>query len=373
MKNIKEIPTGYDTRIMDVCGEYVCTSGIVTRVWSLVDGTMISSFGNPEGVKITSVGFKPMADVADEGLRLWLGNNVGELAEVDVQTTSLISSKVNAHTRRDVIKIYRHLTQMWTLDDGGALHVWAPDSSGAPNLGNPTQSFRVPKGHTFSMVVGHELWHATGKELRIFIPTVDGSTQFQLLQRPLIQPNTGDITSGAIIESVPDKVYIGHTDGKVSIYSLEDYSCLGVINVSVYKITSLVGVGGLLWASFSPGTVYIYDTTKTPWLVKKDWQAHHDPVVKLVADQSSCWSMERTQVVSLGQDKMLRVWDGLLNDDWIGKATCSNCTVFADPLRKSNAIFRSPFLQTDPNESFSDDLECGRIDPISLATAGRRC
>jgi hypothetical protein len=41
-------------------------------------------------------------------------------------------------------------------------------------------------------------------------------------------------------------------------------------------------------------------------------------VIKLHADPSSCWSLDRTQVISLGQDNMLRVWDGLLQDDWIG-------------------------------------------------------
>lgn len=313
----REISTKYDTRILDVCGEYVCTTGHFTRVWSLVDGELIVSLSHGENIKIVSVAFKSASEIKDEGARLWLGNNIGELMEVDVLTASVVTSKTNAHTRREIIKIYRHTNEMWTLDDGGTLHLWAPDSTGSPALTNPYQSFRVPKGHTFSMVVGDELWHAAGKDLRVFIPTLDGSTQFQVLQRPLNQSNAGDITSGTTISSQPDRVYFGHTDGKVSIYSRRDYACLGIVNVSIYKITTLAGIDGNLWAGFSTGMVYVYDTTQTPWVTKKDWQAHHDPVVKLIPDRSSCWTLDRVQAVSLGQDNMIRVWDGLLQDDWI--------------------------------------------------------
>jgi WD40 repeat protein len=314
-----EISTKYDTRLVDVCGEFVCTSGHLTRVWSILNGEIICSLAHTEGLKIVSVSFKPTADVKDEGTRLWLGNNVGELMEVDVGTQSVVSSKASAHTRREVIKIFRHRNEMWTLDDGGTLHVWGPDSTGIPQLSNPFQSFRVPKGHTFSMVVEDELWHAAGKDIRIFMPTLDGCAQFQVLARPLNQPNTGDITSGAVIGSQPDRVYFGHTDGKVTIYSRRDFSCLGVVNVSVYKITTLAGEGDKLWVGFSTGMIYIYDTTKTPWQIEKEWKAHSDPVIKLIADNSSFFSLDRAQVVSLGQDNTVRIWDGLLQDDWMGK------------------------------------------------------
>jgi WD40 repeat protein len=276
------------------------------------------SLAHTEGIKILSVVFKPASDLKDEGLRLWLGNNIGEITEADVNTATIVSNTTTAHARREIIKMYRHLNEIWSLDDGGTLQLWAPDQTGTPTLKSPYQTFRVPKGHTFSMVVLDELWHATGKEIRVFVPTLDVSIQFQVLQRPLCQLNAGDVTSGTTTSAQLDRVYFGHTDGKVSIYSRRDYSCLGVVNVSVYKITTLAGVGGNIWAGFSTGMVYVYDTTQTPWVVKKDFHAHQDPVIKLHADLSSCWSLDRMQVISLGQDNMLRVWDGFLQDDWIG-------------------------------------------------------
>lgn len=298
----------------------MCTSGTLTRVWSVHDGEIIMSLAHTEGIKVVSVAFKPTADVKDEGSRIWLGNNIGEILEVDVMSQSIVTSKANAHTRREIIRMYRHRNEMWTLDDGGTLHLWAPDSSGSPSLVNPYQSFRVPKGHTFSMVVGDELWHAVGKDIRIFVPTLDGTAQFQVLARPLNQPNVGEVTSGTSIISQPGKVYFGHADGKVTIYSSKDYTCLGIVNISVYKITSLAGEGGMLWAGFSTGMVYVYDTTQSPWAVKKDWKAHNDPVIKLVADKSSFWSLDRAQVISLGSDNAIRIWDGMLQDDWLGKS-----------------------------------------------------
>lgn len=326
----QDIPTKYDTRIYDVCGEYVCTSGHLTKVWNLLDGEIVMSLAHTEGIKIVSLSFKPASDVNAEGSRLWLGNNIGELTEVDVASQSVVATKVNAHTRREIIKMYRHKNEMWTLDDGGTLHLWAPDSSGEPTLSNPYQSFRVPKGHTFSMVIADELWHAAGKDIRIFVPSTDVNTQFQVLQRPIGQSTAGDVTSGAVISTQPDKVYFGHVDGKVSIYSRHDYSCLGIVNISVYKITSLTGVGESLWAGFSTGMIYVYDTTNTPWVVKKDWRAHHEPLISMAVDRSSFWTLNRAQVISLGQDNMLRIWDGLLQDDWIETQMHSQETDFCD-------------------------------------------
>ncbi|RFU31500.1 hypothetical protein B7463_g4804, partial [Scytalidium lignicola] len=326
----REIPTKYDTRIFDVYGEYVCTSGQSTRVWTLLDGEQIMTLPHTEGIKIVSLAFKPGSNIQDEGSRLWLGNNIGDIMEVDIRAQNVVASKSNAHTRREIIKIHRHVQEMWTLDDGGTLHLWAPDSSGTPNLTNPHQSFRVPKGHTFSLVAGHQLWHAAGKDLRVFLPTLDGIEKFQVLQRPLCQPGTGDITSGTTLNSQHNRVYFGHSDGKVSIYSRRDYSCLGVINVSMYKITCLAGFRNNLWAGFSTGMIYVYDTTQKPWVVKKDWQAHHDPVIGLIADRSSFWTMDRAQTVSLGLDNMIRAWDGILLDDWIGAHMQSQEATFCD-------------------------------------------
>jgi WD40 repeat protein len=86
----------------------------------------------------------------------------------------------------------------------------------------------------------------------------------------------------------------------------------------MYKINSLIGVGDYLWAAYNTGMVHVYDTRYSPWITKKDWRAHDNPVISLVADRSSFWTMDRSQILSLGADNVVRLWDGLLQDDWLG-------------------------------------------------------
>ncbi|EEY17932.1 type I inositol-1,4,5-trisphosphate 5-phosphatase CVP2 [Verticillium alfalfae VaMs.102] len=291
--------------------------GLLTRVWSLRDGELLVNLAHGEGVKATSIAFKPGSNVDEEGQRLWIGTNMGEILEADIATQTIVAKKATAHARHEVIKIYRHYNELWTLDESGTLAIWGPDEDHTPNLnGNPHQTYRLPRTHAFSMVVGDLLWHATGKEIRIFAPTLEGETQFQVLIRPLVQDSAGEVTSGTLMRTHPTRAFFGHVDGKVSIYNTKDFSCLAVLSISGYKINSLTGVGDYIWAGFNNGKISVYDISQTPWTIKKEWQAHENPVVKIVSDPSSCYRMDRLQVISLGADNVIRVWDGLLQEDW---------------------------------------------------------
>ncbi|OCK79528.1 DNase I-like protein [Lepidopterella palustris CBS 459.81] len=314
---IREIPTKYETKLFAVCGEYICTSGYITRVWSLLTGELLMSLSHGDTVKVTAIAFRPARDVEDEGKRLWLGTNLGELHEVDIPSKSVVYTKPNAHPRSVIIKIYRYAAEMWSLDEDGKLHIWPADETGIPSLSQTPNSFRVPKGHTFSIISGTQLWIASGKDIRVFQRSNDVNSFVQVTQHPLSQPNVGEATSGAILSSQPDRIYFGHIDGKVTIYAKKDFSCLGVVSVSLYKISSLVGVGDHLWAGYITGMIYVYDTSCTPWKVKKDWHAHDNPIAGIVVDRSSIWKLDRLQVASLGTDNMLRLWDGMLKDDWL--------------------------------------------------------
>ena len=271
-------------------------------------------------MKGLSVAFKPGKTLDDEGKSLWLGTNTGEIHEIDVHSQCIVSSRASP-SRREIIKVYRHKKELWTLDDEGKLLLWPPDESGSPNLQYSYTSpyDRVAKGHSFSMVVGDNLWYATGKEVRIYKPNASDAT-FQVLKTPLGKSHTGDVTSGTMTTKNGGLVYLGHADGKVTIYSSSDYSCLGTVNVSAYKINCLAMVGDYLWAAYKTGMIYVYDTSTIPWTVKKDWLAHQHPVCGLLLDPSSIWTMNRLQVVSLGADNYIHLWDGMLEDDWLGSS-----------------------------------------------------
>ncbi|EDP51065.1 hypothetical protein KXX16_004951 [Aspergillus fumigatus] len=314
----REIHTRYDTRLMDVCGRHVCTTGYLTRVWDLTNGEQIMSLSHGETVKSLSIAFKPGTGLEDEGQRLWLGMSTGEIHEVDISTRSIVATRFYP-SRREVIKILRHKKEMWTLDDEGRLLVWPPDESGTPNLQysyhNPYD--RVARGHTFSLVVGDTLWLATGKEVHVYRPNARDDVSFKVLKKPLGSQHTGDVTSGIYTTRDGGRVYMGHADGKVTVYSSTDYACLAVVNVSVYKINCLGVVGDYLWAAYKTGMIYVYDTRTNPWIVKKDWRAHDGPVSSFLLDFSSVWTMNRLQVTSLGDDNCIRLWDGMLEDDWL--------------------------------------------------------
>ncbi|KAI9812950.1 MAG: hypothetical protein M1826_002733 [Phylliscum demangeonii] len=329
--------TKHDPRLFAVCGNYVCTTGHVTKVLSVHDGELIMTLSHGESVKITSLAFRTPSDPEEEGRWLWLGTNQGDIQEVDIRDQSVVFVKHGAHSRREVVAIHRHGREMWTLDDEGKLIVWPPDESGAPSLAYDHRAFRVPRGHTFSLVVGSELWLATGKEVRVFRPSFNAETVFDVPIRPLCQNGVGEVTSGAIIGSASKKVLFGHTDGKVTIYSPEDYSCLGVLGLSLYKINCLDAVGDLLWAGFNTGMLYIYDTTTHPWMVKKDWAAHDGPVIGVLVDHSSPWKLDGLQTASLGVDNAVRIWDGLLQDDWLESAMHQRDVEYCD-FREVSAL-----------------------------------
>lgn len=314
-----EIHIKYDTRLFDICGPYVCTTGYLTKVWDLQSGQQVLSMSHGETIKVTALAFKPGGNAETEGKRLWLGASSGEIHEIDIQSQAVVMTKTSAHPGREISKIYRYQNEMWTLDDDGKLNVWLPDEAGLPNLQNGhVLTFRVPKAHSFSLIIAGQLWFATGKEIRVFQPGVRSDKSFQKLQKPLTQPGVGDVTSGALISSHLDRVYFGHADGKVTIYSTDDYACLGIVNVSVYKINFLAGAGKYLWAGYNTGMIYVYDTNTRPWKVKKDWQAHENPVASILVDRSSIWKIGRLQVASLGNDNVIRIWDGMLEEDWLG-------------------------------------------------------
>ena len=318
-QGLREIHTVTDTRTFDACGRRLCTTGYVTRVFDLETGEAIMSMnhGQSTTLKVLSVIFKPANKIEQEGDRIWIGNNAGDLQEIDIETQTIMATN-SSHTRRAILQLLRCRKELWSLDDEGKLFVWPSHETGAPDLRYSHVSHRVQKGHTFSIVVGDKLWLATGKEVRVYNP--GNESNFTTQTSPLSQPGTGDIIAGTITQEKDPRVFFGHAGGNVSIYSAKNYSCLGVVKASDYRINGLAFAGGYLWAGYKTGKIYVYDTSCTPWRVKKDFKAHSGPVSGVLVDPSSTWTMQKLHVVSLGQDMQVRLWDGMLQDDWLEAA-----------------------------------------------------
>ncbi|KIW07424.1 uncharacterized protein PV09_02265 [Verruconis gallopava] len=315
-KFAQTIQTKYETKLLAVCGEYICTSGYITKVWNLLTGELIMSLVHGETIKVTAIAFKPATDVDDEGKRIWLGTNEGDLHEIDIPSESSTAFKSRAHLSK-ITRIHRHGSEMWTLDEQGTLCIWPPGDDGLPSLELSPHTIRLPNGATYSITVGYQLWVAFGRELMVYQPDKTTRKANPILSKPLVQANVGDVTAAAIISSRTDVIYFGHADGKVTMYNLKDYSFAGMVNISLYKISCLAGVGDRLWAGFNTGMIYVYDTTSQPWKVLKDWRAHKDTIAGVVVDRTSIWKLDRLQVASLGTDNKLQIWDGMLEQDWL--------------------------------------------------------
>ncbi|KAL8696777.1 MAG: hypothetical protein Q9224_002623 [Gallowayella concinna] len=312
------IHTDHDTKCFDMCAGHACCAGQLVRVWNLSSGKLELSLAIGEkDVKATALAFKPGSKSTEEGSRLWIGTNYGDLQEVDIMTHKVVFSKLRAHSGHDVVKLHRYQNTMWTLDEEGTLLVWPPSDGGLPTLESRPTTHRVPRGHVASVVIGGLLWFATRKVIRVFRPSADVSTQFDVEQQPSSQPGVGEITSCAVVESQLDKVYFGHNDGNISMYSTIDFACLSILNVSVYKINCLVGAGSHLWAGYNTGKICVYDVQSQPWRVIKDYHAHEGPVVSLSVDKSSLWLSGQLRVGSQSLDNTIRLWDGLLEQDWL--------------------------------------------------------
>ncbi|KAF3927256.1 Synaptojanin-1 [Dactylellina cionopaga] len=328
-----QIQSKNEVKLFAVCGQYVCTTSHVTAVWNLQTGEQIMALNHGETSRITAIAFKPSADINTEGSVLWLGNQFGELMEIDIRSHRLVESRSSAHTKREIVKIHRHGYELWSLDDSGKLQVWPPDAvTNEPNLRGSPRTFRVKAGHSYSLVAGSQLWLASGRDVMVYQPSADPGVGFHLVDRPISQlKHCGEITSGALINSAPDKVFFGHSDGKVSIYSRKTLTCIDVVSVSLYKINTMSGVGDYLWAGYQTGMIYVYDVSSRPWKVIKDWSAHHQrPITELIVDRSSIWKVDRLQVASLSSEMVIKVWDGMMEDDWLEEEMQKRDTEFCD-------------------------------------------
>lgn len=316
----RAIHVGRDARLFDACGTYVCAIGHFAEVWDVATGESVFNIGQYDrDVRYTAIAFKPSHKSADEGSRVWLGTSHGNLQEVDILSRSITSTRTGPHERREIVRIHRHQNAMWTIDDGGKLCTWLGQTDGLPSLHGTPNVHHVQKNHTCSLTIEDRLWLASGKEVWIYRPGARVEEDFTTLQKPLSQPHIGFITSSAIVNSQMDRAYFGHTDGKISVYSVNNYNCLAIVDSNGYKIHSLAGAGSLLWAALSIGMIYVFDTSTRPWMVMKRWPAHdNSPVVALLADRSSLWKEGHLRLLSLGADHNIRFWDGALQEDWLG-------------------------------------------------------
>ncbi|THH10067.1 hypothetical protein EW146_g8482 [Bondarzewia mesenterica] len=284
--------------------------------------------GLTKELKVTSMEWRAAVANADRGMFIWLGTKDGHLFELDVKSGTLVGLKLAAHAH-PVTHILRYGSSMVTLDDNGKVLVFTAESGEDPRLayGQP-RVVRIADQQQFVRIFDGKLW-TSAKEpstagasrapiVRVYDIFTAGSQGRSLLPTEHI----GAVLTGTVIPSLPEKVYLGHEGGHVSIWSIATPDgvpvCIEVIKVSASDIVCLEGVNDRLWAGGRNGVLAAYDVVPRPWIMTNSWDAHGGtPVLEIKVDPYSIDLLGRLCVVSTGRDEKLKFWDGLLGTDWI--------------------------------------------------------
>ncbi|KAI8605559.1 Endonuclease/exonuclease/phosphatase [Dissophora ornata] len=310
----------HGVRAFSISNEQVATATSNLRVYSVLTGENISSFGHEKDTKPTALMFTQSRRPDSLGQYLWVGWSEGSLQVIDTKTKEVVEKKRAAHKGGCITQIIRCKSQVWTVDDTGSVFVWQEDVMlGRPTAQSPLQSLTIPSKQICAIAVNDMLWSSDGARIHVMRVGQDAG-------RPKMPPTSmempfgiGPLTCMATIAG-SGQVFSGHEDGKVIIWSIESRERIRIINVHAYRIMSLLGVGSYLWAGFATGKIYVLDLRTDVPVVMKDWQAHKDSGVAILQlDEEGLILGSRHQVGSCAENGEIKVWDGLMAKDRLTK------------------------------------------------------
>lgn len=242
---------------------------------------------------------------------VWVGTKEGHIFEVDIVNFKINHQRAQIHPH-PLAGIFKLRNTMLTLDESGKVLLWRniATEAGADIFDSPraqrimtssSSSSSTSSSSTgvdfFSAMIGNELWTATAPSsgsrnasIRVYDPT--GARAFVLTPRTPVFPDPsisyGLITSGAKIPSQPDLVFLGHSNGYISTWSSETFTCLKTQRISPSSITALAsGIENSLWVGFKTGYIGVYKIVGDRWTVTKMWKAHKDSVTMMMVDYAS--------------------------------------------------------------------------------------
>ena len=323
----------------------VVASGHHIRYYDLSDqGGSSWTLDTKEGMRgslVSCLEFRPAHNQADRGHYLWVGTKEGHLLEIDVGMGVFTSSKMAIHASQ-VTNMFRHGPMMVTIDETGKTLVFDPNTNASAGIGASSvddvhlaytspRVYRLGEKVEFVKLLGGLLWTAVRTDVNgtgtasvpvvrihdIFAPGSVGRA---------VTPNhhAGAVTSGTVLPSQPDHVFLGHEGGFISIWDVATSdgipACLEMVKVSASDVLCLEGVNNRLWAGGRKGTIAVYDVQTKPWVVTNCWDAHGGlPVSRIFMDPYAVVHRGKLSVVSVGRDEQIRFWDGLLGQDQIGR------------------------------------------------------
>ncbi|KAL4075459.1 Endonuclease/exonuclease/phosphatase [Scleroderma citrinum] len=337
--------------------------------------TMDTREMNLRDAKVSCLEFRAASKEADHGQYVWAGTKEGHLFEIDIRMGCLTSSKLGVHTCQ-VTHIFRYRQMMLTVDDAGKVMAFNPDvgASSGSGLGDVSLIFtqprvnRIGEKQDFVKMFGGLLWTSSRTDvsgtgtssvpvIRIYDPGVSGC----IARCVVPTQHVGAVTSGTLLSSHPNHVYIGHEGGSITVWDIATPDgtpvCVEVMKVSASDVLCLEGVNDRLWVGGRKGMISAYDVSHRPWVVTNCWEAHGGlPVLKLFVDPYAIEKAGRLCVVSIGRNEQLRLWDGLLGNDWICQELLKREHSFS-MFRTINVLIVSWNIDAAKPDALTNDVE----------------
>lgn len=220
---------------------------------------------------------------------------------------------------------------MYTIDENGGLKIWEISQElGIVDLKGKSKSLRIQPRQLFAIVVENRLWTAALKSIDIYDLSAD--SQSFSCKKIEIGMGIGAITGITFLDR-RQEVITSHECGKVTVYNAQTYERMYYVQLSSYKILSILAVGeAMVWVGFGTGKIIIYRINeKANWRAILDFPAYvNSGVVTLELDDTSLINTGNLTIMSLSDGGTVKFWNGLLTEyykDIAIKAKCDEyCT-----------------------------------------------
>lgn len=318
-------------KLFAISGQHVITGTQSTRIYNTTTGnntaTIDHTASNDINNRVCSMAFAPSLSFADEGRYVWLGMQDGAILVVDVLNGDIVGKRTDVHSTPINNMLRYGNEEIWTIDEAGHMYAWPITKGSRGHSNHPLEIHprreQVSGRLTLAINVEQQLWMASGRVLDVYDINLSGGCTNRIHTR--VPNNVGNVTQLAAVPYHQGKVFVGHDDGKVTVWNASTLEIIQTISLSIYGVSCMLAVGEhYLWAGYNTGMIYVYDTRPERWEVVKMWKAHGAQVIHMLLDESPLVKdNDMIQVASLDSNGTIQIWDGLLSDNWRGKEKLS--------------------------------------------------
>ncbi|KAI9290246.1 Endonuclease/exonuclease/phosphatase [Umbelopsis sp. AD052] len=306
--------------------------------------------------------FPPSLSFEDEGRYLWLGMQDGAIMVVDVLNGDVVGKRTDVHSAPITNMLRFGNEEIWTIDDAGHMNAWPVIKGSRGHTNHPLEIHprreQVSSKLSFAINVEQQLWMASGRVLDVYDIKLSGGATNRMHTR--VPNNVGNVTQLAAVPYHRGKVFVGHDDGKVTVWDTATLEITQTISLSIYGVSCMQSVGEYyLWAGYNTGMIYVYDTRPERWEVVKMWKAHGAQVLHLLLDETPLVKdNDLIQVASLDSNGTIQIWDGLLSDNWRDQAMNKRMKEYCD-YRDAKILISSWNIDANKPEKFDaqDELK----------------